>query len=206
MSFALEGKTALVTGASRGIGRAIGEKLAADGATVIINYARNQQPAQELVSAIVAKGGKAVAIQADVSKPAEVRRLFGEAEKAIGPLDVVIANAGVYLSKPLIESTEADYDYVFDINTRGVFFTLQEAARRVRDGGRPVEVPAAVGERVRRDVQDPHDEGALRAVEHALADAPDGTAHPPIVAATSRAQSGTSLGETTISTRETESS
>jgi len=140
MSFALEGKTALVTGASRGIGRAIGEKLAADGATVIINYARNQQPAQELVSAIVAKGGKAVAIQADVSKPAEVRRLFGEAEKAIGPLDVVIANAGVYLSKPLIESTEADYDYVFDINTRGVFFTLQEAARRVRDGGRIIAI------------------------------------------------------------------
>ena len=140
MSFALEGKTALVTGASRGIGRAIGEKLAADGAAVIINYARNQQPAQELVSAIVAKGGKAVAIQADVSKPAEVRRLFGEAEKAIGPLDVVIANAGVYLSKPLIESTEADYDYVFDINTRGVFFTLQEAARRVRDGGRIIAI------------------------------------------------------------------
>ena len=140
MSFALEGKTALVTGASRGIGRAIGEKLAADGATVIINYARNQQPAQEVVSAIVAKGGKAVAIQADVSKPAEVRRLFGEAEKAIGPLDVVIANAGVYLSKPLIESTEADYDYVFDINTRGVFFTLQEAARRVRDGGRIIAI------------------------------------------------------------------
>jgi len=140
MSFALEGKTALVTGASRGIGRAIGEKLTTDGATVVINYARNQQPAQELVSAIVAKGGKAVAIQADVSKPAEVRRLFGEAEKAIGPLDVVIANAGVYLSKPLIESTEADYDYVFDINTRGVFFTLQEAARRVRDGGRIIAI------------------------------------------------------------------
>jgi 3-oxoacyl-[acyl-carrier protein] reductase len=140
MSFALEGKTALVTGASRGIGRAIGEKLAADGATVIINYARNQQPAQELVSAIVAKGGKAVAIQADVSKPAEVRRLFNEAEKAVGQLDIVVANAGVHIVKPLIESTEADYDYIFDINTRGVFFTLQEAGRRVRDGGHIVVV------------------------------------------------------------------
>jgi len=140
MSLALEGKTALVTGGSRGIGRAIGERLAADGATVVINYARNEQLTHEVVKAISAKGGKAMGIQADVSKPAEVRRLFGEAEKAIGPLDVVIANAGVYLSKPLIENTEADYDYVFDINTRGVFFTLQEAARRVRDGGRIIAI------------------------------------------------------------------
>jgi len=140
MSFSLEGKNALVTGGSRGIGRAIGERLAADGATVVINYARNEQLAQEVVKAVSAKGGKGMGIQADVSKPAEVRRLFSEAEKAIGPLDVVIANAGVYLSKPLIENTEADYDYVFDINTRGVFFTLQEAARRVRDGGRIIAI------------------------------------------------------------------
>jgi 3-oxoacyl-[acyl-carrier protein] reductase len=140
MSFSLKGKTALVTGGSRGIGRSIGERLAADGAIVVINYARNEQSAHEVVNAIQAKGGKAVAIQADVSKPAEVRRLFKEAEKAVGPLDIVVANAGVYLSKPLIENTEADYDYVFDINTRGVFFTLQEAARRVRDGGRIIAV------------------------------------------------------------------
>ncbi|HWX77876.1 MAG TPA: SDR family oxidoreductase [Candidatus Acidoferrales bacterium] len=140
MSLSLEGKNALVTGGSRGIGRAIGERLAADGATVVINYARNEQLAQEVVKAVSAKGGKGMGIQADVSKPAEVRRLFSEAEKAIGPLDVVIANAGVYLSKPLIENTEADYDYVFDINTRGVFFTLQEAARRVHDGGRIIAI------------------------------------------------------------------
>jgi 3-oxoacyl-[acyl-carrier protein] reductase len=140
MVFALEGRTALVTGASRGIGRAIAERLAADGAAVVINYSRDKQHAQEAVSAIMAKGGKAVAIQADVSKPAEVRRLFSETEQSVGRLDIVIANAGVYLSKPLIENTEADYDYVFDINTRGVFFTLQEGARRVRDGGRIIAV------------------------------------------------------------------
>jgi len=122
------------------IGRAIAERLAADGAAVVVNYARNEQLAHEVVKAISAKSGKAMGVQADVSKPAEVRRLFGEAEKAIGPLDVVIANAGVYLSKPLIENTEADYAYVFDINTRGVFFTLQEAARRVRDGGRIIAI------------------------------------------------------------------
>ena len=140
MSFSLEGKNALVTGGSRGIGRAIAARLAANGAAVVINYSGSRQSAEEAVRDVLAKSGKALAIQADVSKPAEVRRLFGEAEKAIGPLDVVIANAGVYLSKPLIENTEADYDYVFDINTRGVFFTLQETARRVRDGGRIIAI------------------------------------------------------------------
>jgi len=140
MSLSLEGKTALVTGSSRGIGRAIAERLAANGAAVIINYTRQAKPAQEIVKSIVGKGGKAVAVQADVSKPAEVKRLFDEAEKALGSLDIVVANAGVFLGKPLIESTEADYDYVFSINTRGVFFTLQEAAKRVRDGGRIIVV------------------------------------------------------------------
>lgn len=140
MSQLLEGETALITGGSRGIGRAIAERLANDGATVVINYARNERLAHEVVKAIAAKGGKAIAIQADVSKPSEVRRLFSEAEKAIGGLNIVIANAGVHIEKPLIENTEADYDYIFDINTRGVFFTLQEAGRRVRDGGRIVVV------------------------------------------------------------------
>jgi 3-oxoacyl-[acyl-carrier protein] reductase len=140
MSLSLDGKTALITGGSRGIGRAIAERLAADGAAIVINYARSEQLAQEVVKAISAKGGKAIAIQADVSKPAEVRRLFNEAEKAMGGLDIVVANAGVHIVKPLIENTEADYDYIFDINTRGVFFTLQEAGRRVRDAGRIVVV------------------------------------------------------------------
>jgi 3-oxoacyl-[acyl-carrier protein] reductase len=140
MSQSLKGKTALVTGASRGIGRAIAERLATDGAAVIVNFARTEKLAQEVVKTISAKGGKAIAIQADVSKPAEVRRLFSEAEKALGKLDMVVANAGVHIEKPLIENTEADYDYIFDINTRGVFFALQEAGRRVRDGGRIVVV------------------------------------------------------------------
>jgi 3-oxoacyl-[acyl-carrier protein] reductase len=140
MALLLAGKSALVTGSSRGIGRAIAERLAADGAALVINYTRNEQPAQEAVNNILGRGGKAIAIQADISKPAEVRRLFSEAEKAMGGLDIVVANAGVHISKPLIENTEADYDYIFDINTKGVFFTLQEAARRVRDGGRIVVV------------------------------------------------------------------
>jgi 3-oxoacyl-[acyl-carrier protein] reductase len=140
MSFSLKGKAALITGSSRGIGRAIAERLAAEGAAVVINYARNRELAQEVVDGILARGGKAFAIQADVSKPAEVRQLFDEAAKLVEPLDIVVANAGVHISKPLIENTEADYDYIFDVNTKGVFFTLQEAARRVREGGRIVVV------------------------------------------------------------------
>jgi 3-oxoacyl-[acyl-carrier protein] reductase len=140
MSLSLKGKSALVTGSSRGIGRAIAERLAADGASVVINYTRQERAAQEIVKRIVDKGGKAVAIQANVAKPADIKRLFDEAEKAVGRLDIVVANAAVFLGKPLIESTEEDYDYVFDTNVKGVFFTLQEAAKRVRDGGRIIVV------------------------------------------------------------------
>jgi 3-oxoacyl-[acyl-carrier protein] reductase len=140
MSLLLAGKTALVTGSSRGIGRAIAESLAAEGAAVVINYARNKQPAEAVVNNILGRGGRAIAIGADISKSAEVRRLFSEAEKAMGRLDIVVGNAGVHISKPFIENTEADYDHIFDTNTKGVFFTLQEAARRVRDGGRIVVV------------------------------------------------------------------
>ena len=89
---------------------------------------------------IVGKDGKAVAIHADISKSADVRRLFSEAEKAMARLGIVVANAGVHILKPFVENTEADYDYIFNTNTKGVFFTLQEAARHVRDGGRIVVV------------------------------------------------------------------
>lgn len=135
-----ESRTALVTGSSRGIGRAIAERLAADGVAVVINYTRNPQQGDETAGGIIARGGRAVAIQADVSNPAEVRRLFDEAEKAFGSLDIVVANAGVFMRKPLVESTEEDYEYVFNINTKGVFLTLREAARRVNEGGRIVAV------------------------------------------------------------------
>lgn len=140
MSTSLSGKVAIVTGSSRGIGRAIAERLAADGAAVVVNYVRGEQAAQEVVSAIRGRGGQAAAIRADVSQPAEVRRLFAEARGAFGPLDIVVANAGVAVVKSIAESTEEEFDHVFGANAKGVFFTLQEAARQVRDGGRIVVV------------------------------------------------------------------
>jgi 3-oxoacyl-[acyl-carrier protein] reductase len=140
MSTQVSGKVAIVTGSSRGIGRAIAERLAADGAAVVVNYVRGEQAAQEVVQAIRERGGQAVAIRADVAQPAEVRRLFAEARNAFGALDIVIANAGVAVIKSIAESTEEEFDRVFDANAKGVFFTLQEAARNVRDGGRIVVV------------------------------------------------------------------
>lgn len=140
MSQPLHGKTAIVTGSSRGIGRAIAEGLAATGAAVVVNYVGNQKAADEVVAAIVGKGGKAIAIQADISTPADVRRLFNETESELGAIDIVVANVGVAVIKPLIEATEADFDFVFGTNAKGTFLTLQEAARRVRDGGRIIAV------------------------------------------------------------------
>jgi 3-oxoacyl-[acyl-carrier protein] reductase len=136
MPLPFEGKAALVTGGTRGIGCAIARRLAADGAAVAVNGRRRADLAQRLVEEIGTAGGKAVALLADVSKPDEIRRLFDEAEAALGPLDIVVANAGTAVIKPVVECTEDDFDHVFDTNTRGVYFTMQEAARRVRDGGR----------------------------------------------------------------------
>ncbi|MCA0046725.1 SDR family oxidoreductase [Mesorhizobium sp. B283B1A] len=136
----LQGKTALVTGSSRGIGRAIAEGLAAKGAAVAVNYVGNQKAADEVVAAIAGNGGKAVAIQADMSSVSDISRLFDEAERELGTIDIVVANVGVAVIKPLTEATEADFDHVFGTNAKGTFFTLQEAARRVRDGGRIIAV------------------------------------------------------------------
>jgi 3-oxoacyl-[acyl-carrier protein] reductase len=136
----LDGKVALVTGASRGIGRAVAERLAQDGATVVVNYARNADAAREVVSAIEAMGGKATTIQADVSRVEDIRRLFRETVERFGHLDILINNAGTAIYKPLVEATEEDFDKTFALNARGTFFAMQEAARLMDDGGRMVSL------------------------------------------------------------------
>jgi 3-oxoacyl-[acyl-carrier protein] reductase len=136
MQYPLQGKTALVTGASRGIGRAIAVRLASHGASIVIGYIKNDARAREVVSTIVDGGGKAAAIQADLSRTAEVVRLFDQAEQTAGVLDIVVANAADIVVKPLADCSEEDYDRIFDTNARSVFFTLREAARRLNGGGR----------------------------------------------------------------------
>ncbi|GHO52511.1 SDR family oxidoreductase [Ktedonobacter robiniae] len=136
----LTGKVALVTGAGRGIGRTIAERLGEDGASVIVNYNQSENLAKEVVDTIVAKGGRALALQADISKLSEVRRLFQEAEDHLGQLNILINNAGIGLLRPTAEMTEEEFDSLFTLNTKGTFFALQEAARRMRDGGHIVSI------------------------------------------------------------------
>lgn len=140
MSTQFKGKTAIVTGSSRGIGRAIAERLADSGAAVVINYLENESRAREVVEGIEARDGRAIAVQADVSKLTDIRGLFDRAQAVFGKPDIVVANAATAIIKPLVEATEDDYDRVFDTNAKGVFFILQEATRRLRDGGRIIVV------------------------------------------------------------------
>ncbi|MGO4833599.1 SDR family oxidoreductase [Rhizobiaceae sp. 2RAB30] len=136
----LTGKNAVVTGSSRGIGRAIAEGLAAQGASVVVNYRDNAEAAREVVEAIIRKGGTAKAVRADIGRTEDIRRLFDEAEAAFGKLDIAVANASIAIIKPVIESTEEDYEATFGANTRGTFFTFKEAAMRLRDGGRIIAI------------------------------------------------------------------
>jgi len=136
MNDTLKGKVALVTGASRGIGRAIAERLARDGAAVAINYSNNAGEAQNAVAEIEAAGGKAFAIRADVGRVAEITRLFDEALAQFGRLDILVNNAGVMFTKPVSATTEADFDRIFAINVKGTFFACQQAATRLAEGGR----------------------------------------------------------------------
>ena len=139
----LEGKIALVTGSSRGIGRAIAERLARDGATVIINYAKSTAAADEAVATIRAAGGKAVAIQADISNVADVRRLYADIKQQFGRLDIVVNNAGILPpAVPVSNETEQTWDAVFGL-LKGTYFSMQEAARAVSDGGRIINLSSS---------------------------------------------------------------
>lgn len=131
----LTGKTAIVTGASRGIGRAIAERLAAEGARVVVNYAGSAAAAEELAARI---GG--LAVRADVSQKQEVLEMFDRAEAAFGGLDIVVNNAAVAVMKPLAEFSDEEFERVFAVNTRGAFYCCREAARRLRGGGRIVNI------------------------------------------------------------------
>ena len=136
----LSNKVAVVTGGSRGIGRAIALRLAADGAAVVVSYARRADAAEEVVQAIEAGGGQALAVQADFSQIADVRALFEKAQEKFGRLDILVNNAGTATFAPLTEITEEDFDSLFALNVKGLLFALQEAAKRMEDGGRIVNI------------------------------------------------------------------
>ena len=133
-------KIAIVTGASAGIGRAIAERLAQEGATVVVNYGKSADKAKAVVAGIESKGGKAVAVQADMSKIADVRRLIHETVQRFGRLDILVNNAGMVTFKPLVETTEHEFDQIFALNAKGPYFAMQEAAKVIEDGGRIVNI------------------------------------------------------------------
>ena len=135
MSKKLEGQVALVTGASKGIGAAIATHLAAEGASVVVNYATSKQGADRVVAEIVAKGGKAIAVQANVAKETEIRRLFEEVKKAFGRLDVLVNNAGVYEFAPLEQVTPEHFHKMFDLNVLGLLLTTREAVKLFSSSG-----------------------------------------------------------------------
>jgi len=136
----LSGKVAIVTGSSNGIGRAIAERFAEDGAIVVVNYSKSGEKAQQVVAGIQAKGGKAVAVQADMSQIADARRLVIDAVKQFGRLDILVNNAGKFMSKLLVDTTEEDFDQINALNAKGPYFAMQEAAKVLKDGGRIVNI------------------------------------------------------------------
>jgi 3-oxoacyl-[acyl-carrier protein] reductase len=137
----LNGKVAVVTGASKGIGAGIARQFAAEGASVIVNYASAKSDADRVVDEITKGGGKAVAIQGDVAKKVDVERLFRRAEKAFGKIDILVNNAGVYEFGPLEEVTEKQFHWHFDINVLGLLLVTQEALKHFNaDGGSIVNI------------------------------------------------------------------
>jgi 3-oxoacyl-[acyl-carrier protein] reductase len=135
MSQKLTGQVAVVTGASKGIGASIAQHLAAEGAAVVVNYASSKAGAERVVAEITGKGGRAVAVQADVAKPADVKRLFAEAKKAFGRLDVLVNNAGVYEFAPLENVTPEHFHKQFDLNVLGLILATQEAVKHFGPAG-----------------------------------------------------------------------
>ncbi|RCK28125.1 3-ketoacyl-ACP reductase [Thalassospira profundimaris] len=135
---ATENRTAIITGASRGIGVALAKRLAKDGFAVVINYASSAQPAEELAEGLKADGHKAIAIRADISRPDAVTALFDKTISEFGGVDVIVNNAGVMTTQPIAEMDDATYDAMMDINVRGTFNMLREGARHLRDHGRVI--------------------------------------------------------------------
>ncbi|HLZ53365.1 MAG TPA: glucose 1-dehydrogenase, partial [Verrucomicrobiae bacterium] len=142
----LTGKVAVVTGASKGIGASIAKHLAAEGASVVVNYASSKSGADKVVGEITAQGGKAIAVQGSVAKKADIERLFAETRKAFGQTDILVNNAGVYEFGPLEQINEEHFHKQFDTNVLGLILTTQEALKHFNgDGGSVINISSVVG-------------------------------------------------------------
>ena len=140
MSGLLDGRAALVTGGSRGIGRAVVERLARDGAAVTFGFRTGERASEEVVASVMAAGGRATAVRADLAESGAAARLWDAADEFAGPVDILVNNAGIGVVRSLAELSDEDFERVMQINLRAVFEALREAARRMPDGGRIVNV------------------------------------------------------------------
>lgn len=136
----LAGKVAIVTGSARGIGRAIAERLGREDASVVVTYVRSADKAEDVVAAITASGGQAIAVQADMGQRADIGQLFQATLQRFGRLDILINNAAIFRAKPVADISEEDYDVTFAVNIRGTLFACQEAVWHMADGGRIVNI------------------------------------------------------------------
>ncbi len=160
----LAGKVAIVTGASKGIGASIAEHLAAEGASVVVNYASSNTGANAVVERITKAGGKAVAIQADVSKPEDITRLFAETKSAYGQLDILVNNAGIYEFAGLETITPEHFHKQFDLNVLGLLLTTQEAVKHIGEDGSIINISSAAA-------QNPMPTGSVYSATKAAVDA-----------------------------------
>jgi 3-oxoacyl-[acyl-carrier protein] reductase len=141
----LAGKVAVVTGASKGIGAGIAKDLAAQGASVVVNYSSSKAGAEKVVSEITSQGGKAIAVQADVAKQADIERLFAETKKAFGRLDILVNNAGIYEFGPLEQITAEHFHKQFNLNVLGLLLTTQEAIKQFPNTSSVINIGSIVG-------------------------------------------------------------
>ncbi len=171
MNRKLEGKIALITGGSRGIGAAIAKRLATDGANVAITYSKGADAAAAVVKEIERDGGKAIAIQADAADADAVKAAVEKVVATFGQLDILVNNAGTAIPKPFEETTLEEMDHVIDINIRGVFVATQAALKHMKSGGRIISIGSAVGERVAAPGLVPYagTKGAVKMFTQALA-------------------------------------
>lgn len=144
MEAPLQGKTAIVTGASRGIGKAIALKLGHLGAAVVVTYANNKKLAEDVAADIISRGGQALPVQANMKKIDEIEALFDRTIDQFGQLNILINNAGIAIYKKIEAFTEEEFDDIFDTNVKGLFFACQQAARKMADGGKIINISSSV--------------------------------------------------------------
>lgn len=170
MSRKLEGKVAVVTGASKGIGAEIARQMAAEGASVVVNYSSSKAGADKVVSDVKAAGGKAIAVQADVSKKEDVERLFAETKKAFDKVDVLVNNAGIYEFAGLDEITPTHFHKQFDLNVLGLLFATQEAVKHFpKSGGSVINISSVAAAGLPSAAVYSGTKAAVNAITHALA-------------------------------------